>query len=141
MTDNKGAAMKRLVTVVMMLSISAAYSCHALTIDADRYFAYQKFGPYSAIEAPLYVLISKEACTAKKAPAKWRHAKMVAVHRYGQLIETEYCWRASTDQPNGIVLCPIDAGKTLCIDGSCTCMQHDKTRYIDTQSLPRSADF
>lgn len=120
---------------------SASLSASVYTVNTDKYFAYfEKPGRYTrGVTIPsTLLLLSKQKCNAKGAPKSAKAAAVV--YLIGTADEKPSCWY--TEKSNGeeiVVLCGVYGG-TL-DPGTASCHFVSPSRFTDTHSLPRQADF
>lgn len=116
---------------LILPAVLLAASAQALTIDADKYFAYAV-----ARNGEAY-LLSRAVCDLdmSRLEGKWKQAGVQG--RTGYFPPTRACWDEVSD-PKGryrdsVIVCTYP--------DLAACTLFDKSFFIDTATLPKQADF
>lgn len=129
----------RFHTVFIGLAVSiTAISSHAFEVDNKKYFGYykipDKFQGGVSIFSP-YIFLSNEKCVAKGEYTS--KAKKGLSYWPGTERTRHECWAELS--PDIITVCPIGQTETEPLGNAC--VDISKSRFIDTYSLPKSANF
>lgn len=114
--------------------LSAAYE-----IDTEQYFSYYKIpdshGGGVSTYSP-YVFLSKEKCQAKGIHASMDAKKGISLWTGSGRTRHE-CWAELKNEI--ILLCPV--GNTETEQVGTACIQISRSRFLGTESLPKSPKF
>ena len=110
-----------------------------MRIDADTYFAYSKVP--GAASGYFYIMLSGQKCSSKSAPKGWKRAAYNYRSGWGN---DPACW--ITEGNNNVRVCPVGQYTTTMENNGVSttvspCHLWPKSKFIDTSTLPRQADF
>jgi hypothetical protein len=121
--------------IVALTLAAACASSQALTIDAEKYFAY--FRIHNS-QTQMTVLLSKKACSVKTLAGRGWKTGLYITPMYSDGLEA--CWAPDADDKSTLRICqvnpsfPQDENKVMCEPAS-------KSAFTNTSSLPSEARF
>lgn len=116
-----------------------AGAVQAFEIDTNKYFAYFKmpdrYRSGVSTQSP-YILLSHDKCEAKGVGKGIIAYKGISYLPYSRRQQYQ-CWTKFKE--NIITVCPIDSVETGNIGNAC--IEISQTKFFDTKSLPKKAEF
>ena len=129
--------------VLFLMLFGFAAKVFAFDVDTKKYFAYYKVPDRRAANyynpGP-YILLSHEKCQAKGVHKDVNAKKALSVN---ETYNKHECWLEQSKEI--ILVCPTkpfgQKEDAEIDDSSAACMEISKSRFKDTESLPKSAKF
>lgn len=139
MKTRKKPISKFLTWILSAALLSTAAGAPAFEVNEKKYFAYYKIPDKHSGDLSIfspYVFLSREKCQAKGIGKQFDAKKAMSFWPNSQQTRHE-CWATLRDEV--LLICPV--GKTENEDIGNACIEISKSRFSDTSSLPRSANF
>jgi hypothetical protein len=117
--------------------IGGALAAYFFFYDPEGFFAYTHV-PRQGQQTEFYVLLSKMECRFDDEGEEWKTALYYYPDTVGQ---RHACWRPFTDTDRVINICLVGRDGRGHLALSNACQPASKSKFIDTDDLPRNAQF